>query len=139
MSTYISIYTGNPTKDMNDGTVVSENGSFTSPLTVTLNATKEEVKYIKCAVRCMSGYATVGDTVLTFEGANKDRWQMALDNDYDDESIKSASFNSSLVISDEIENKNKIFWVRASSVKTETPSNDQGVSLKLDTTIKAVD
>ena len=47
MSTYISIYTGNPTKDMNDGTVVSENGSFTSPLTVTLNATKEEVKYIK--------------------------------------------------------------------------------------------
>lgn len=139
MSTYISIYTGNPTKDMNDGTVVSENGSFTSPLTVTLNATKEEVKYIKCAVRCMSGYATVGDTVLTFEGANKERWQMALDNDYDDETVKSASFTSSLVISDEIENKNKIFWVRASSVKTETPSNDQGVSLKLDTTIKAVD
>lgn len=139
MSTYISIYTGNPTKDMNDGTVVSENGSFTSPLTVTLNATKEEVKYIKCAVRCMSGYATVGDTVLTFEGANKDRWQMALDNDYDDETVKSASFTSSLVISDEIENKNKIFWVRASSVKTETPSNDQGVSLKLDATIKAVD
>lgn len=139
MSTYISIYTGNPTKDMNDGTVVSENGSFTSPLTVTLNATKEEVKYIKCAVRCMSGYATVGDTVLTFEGANKERWQMALDNDYDDETVKSASFTSSLVISDEIENKNKIFWVRASSVKTETPSNDQGVSLKLDATIKAVD
>ncbi len=139
MSTYISIYTGNPTKDMNDGTVVSENGSFTSPLTVTLNATKEEVKYIKCAVRCMFGYATVGDTVLTFEGANKERWQMALDNDYDDETVKSASFTSSLVISDEIENKNKIFWVRASSVKTETPSNDQGVSLKLDATIKAVD
>ena len=139
MSTYISIYTGNPTKDMNDGTVVSENGSFTSPLTVTLNANKEEVKYIKCAVRCMSGYATVGDTVLTFEGANKERWQMALDNDYDDETVKSASFTSSLVISDEIENKNKIFWVRASSVKTETPSNDQGVSLKLDATIKAVD
>lgn len=139
MSTYISIYTGNPTKDMNDGTVVSENGSFTSPLTVTLNAIKEEVKYIKCAVRCMSGYATVGDTVLTFEGANKERWQMALDNDYDDETVKSASFTSSLVISDEIENKNKIFWVRASSVKTETPSNDQGVSLKLDATIKAVD
>ena len=139
MSTYISIYTGNPTKDMNDGTVVSENGSFASPLTVTLNATKEEVKYIKCAVRCMSGYATVGDTVLTFEGANKERWQMALDNDYDDETVKSASFTSSLVISDEIENKNKIFWVRASSVKTETPSNDQGVSLKLDATIKAVD
>lgn len=139
MSTYISIYTGNPTKDMNDGTVVSENGSFTSPLTVTLNATKEEVKYIKCAVRCMSGYATVGDTVLTFEGTNKDRWQMALDNDYDDETIKSASFTNSLVISDEIENKNKIFWVRASSVKTETPNNDTGVSLKLDATIRAVD
>ena len=139
MSTYISIYTGNPSKDGKDGTLISENGSFTSPLTVTLNATKEEVKYIKCAVRCMSGYATVGDTVLTFEGANKDRWQMALDNDYDDETVKSASFTSSLVISDEIENKNKIFWVRASSVKTETPSNDQGVSLKLDATIKAVD
>ena len=85
MSTYISIYTGNPTKDMNDGTVVSENGSFTSPLTVTLNATKEEVKYIKCAVRCMSGYATVGDTVLSFEGASNDRWQLAIDNDYDEE------------------------------------------------------
>ena len=139
MSTYISIYTGNPSKDGKDGTLISENGSFTSPLTVTLNATKEEVKYIKCAVRCMSGYATVGDTVLTFEGANKERWQMALDNDYDDETVKSASFTSSLVISDEIENKNKIFWVRASSVKTETPSNDQGVSLKLDATIKAVD
>lgn len=139
MSTYISIYNGNPTAGLKDGTVISENGSFTSPLTVTLNATKEEVKYIKCAVRTIAGFSTVGDTTLSFEGTNKDRWQLAADAGYDDESIKSASFTASLVISDEIENKNKIFWVRASSVKTETPANDQGVSLKLDATIKAVD
>lgn len=139
MSTYISIYTGNPTKDMNDGTVVSENGSFTSPLTVTLNATKEEVKYIKCAVRCMSGYATVGDTVLSFEGASNDRWQLAIDNDYDEESLETVSFSPSIIIHEEIDNHNKLFWVKVCSEKTESPRNDTDTALRLDTTIKAVD
>lgn len=139
MSTYISIYTGNPSKDGKDGTLISENGSFTSPLTVTLNATKEESKYIKCAVRTASGFATVGDTVLSFEGFSNDRWQLAIDNDYDEESLETVSFSPSLIIHEEIDNHNKLFWVKVSSEKTESPRNDTDTALRLDTTIKAVD
>lgn len=56
MATYHHIYTNNPTAGKTDGTIVSENRLFTSPISVTLNASQNEEKIIKCAIRCEEGY-----------------------------------------------------------------------------------
>ena len=60
MSEYISLYMNNPTKGGTDGTAVSENMSQTSPVSVVLNATENEVKAVKAALRCAEGYKTSG-------------------------------------------------------------------------------
>ena len=57
MSTYLSLYMDNPTQGQKDGTLVSENMIQTSPLSVTLNATENESKSIKVALRCEDGYS----------------------------------------------------------------------------------
>ena len=107
MSNYIALYYNNPTAGLKDGTIISDNGSFTSPLSVTLNAINNESKYVLCAVRTNPGYATVGDTVIDFEGAGKGKWSIAPDNENTEETIKSVEFKSSLTITDEIIDKNK--------------------------------
>lgn len=139
MSNYIALYYNNPTAGLKDGTIISDNGSFTSPLSVTLNATNNESKYVLCAVRTNSGYATVGNTVIDFEGAGKDKWSIAPDNENTEETIKSVEFKSSLTITDEIIDKNKLFWVKADSSDDEEPFNDKSVVLKVSCTIKAVE
>lgn len=47
MANYYHIYTNNPGAGLQDGTVVSENGLMTAPISVTLDATKNESKVIK--------------------------------------------------------------------------------------------
>lgn len=56
MANYYHIYTDSPTSGLQDGTVVSENGLMTAPISVTLDATRNESKVIKCAIRCEQCY-----------------------------------------------------------------------------------
>lgn len=89
MANYYHIYVNNPTVGQTDGTIVSENGLMTSPISVTLDATKNEKKVIKCAIRCEEGYESTGNIVIkpyyydgtnyAEVGGNIDKWQVAAD------------------------------------------------------------
>lgn len=124
---YINLYKNNPTAGGTDGTAISTDGTYTNPLTVSLNATINESKTVKLAVRTEAGYTTVGDTVISDVGDTNDRWKLCL--------TENGTFTDSITISNAITNANTVFYAKASSVDTETPSTDRSVSLQVQTTI----
>lgn len=89
MGTYYHLYMNNPTAGAADGTKVSEDHAFTAPISAVLNASNNESKLIKLAIRCESGYETVGNVTIkklywdgstTAEtGGNIDKWTFAPD------------------------------------------------------------
>ena len=153
MSTYISCYMGNPTKGGTDGTVISEGGVQTSPLSVVLNSANNETKYVKCAIRTVSGFRTMGSTTLSFvtkledgtyatTGGTVDKWKICADSEtgYTEDEVKAladTSWSNSLVISDVISATNVIFWVKISSSEDETPATYTDVSIKKECVIEA--
>lgn len=89
MGTYYHLYMNNPTAGAADGTKVSEDHAFTAPISAVLNASNNESKLIKLAIRCESGYETVGNvtvkklywngTTTAETGGNLDKWKFAED------------------------------------------------------------
>lgn len=89
MGTYYHLYMNNPTAGAVDGTQVSEDHAFTAPISAVLNASNNESKLIKLAIRCESGYETVGNitikklywngTTTAETGGNLDKWKFAED------------------------------------------------------------
>lgn len=135
---YINLYTGNPTAGGTDGTAVSTGDTETSPVSVTLNATKAETAIVKCALRCETGYKTSGDTKLTFTGTSAAKWQIAADNSYADATAAAAAtFASTLTISTSIAATNTIVWLKALSSTDDSPANDTAADLQVDTTVVA--
>lgn len=124
---YINVYKNNPTAGGTDGTAVSTGGAYTSPITVALNASQSESKTVKLAIRCESGYTTVGDTTIADSGDTNDRWKLCL--------TENGTFADSITISTAIANANVVFYAKASSASTETPATDRSVSLQITTTI----
>ena len=80
-SQYINVYMNNPTEDKLDGVAVSADGDLTNPLEVTVDAQQEEVKKIKLAVRCNTGWGAPGGAKLYVDGKTKDRWGLSLTED----------------------------------------------------------
>lgn len=135
---YIHIYINNPTSAGSDGTQVSEDGTQTSPLSVTLDASKGESKIVKCAIRCTTGYKTSGSTVLTFTGTTKAKWSICPDASYADATAAAAgTYSDTLTITDSIADKNVVFWVKAISSTDESPAKDTSVTLMTTATIVA--
>ena len=129
MAEYINLYCENPTEDAQDGVVISA-GTGESPLSVVLDATQNETKVVKCAVRATEGYKTSGETTISFEGESKDKWSVCATED--------GEFAESLKIADSIGNANKVFFVKVASSSDEKPNNDKSVSVKVTTKIEAV-
>lgn len=152
MATLIKIYNGTVTSGAKDGTEVSVEGSQVNPVSVSLNAAKAETKAIKLAVRCEDGYKTTegeateisayyyDGTKFNASGGNTGKWQFAKDDGFADAdtAIKQAVWNSKLTINDVIGDTNVIFWVKASSDKTELPSNDTSTALHLHAVVESV-
>lgn len=136
MANLIHMYKGSVTSGGTDGTQVSE-GDGSNPLTIgPLNATNnEESAAVKIALRCDSGYATSGNTIITPTGTSKNMWALASDNNGSAGAF--GTYGTALTISDSISNTNKVFWVKAKSVDTENPSNDVSVNLVINTLIIA--
>ena len=72
MNEYINLYMDNPTAGEQDGTAVSLEDAGNAPLTAILDASKNESRTIRCALRCQEGYRTEGETTLSFAGATQD-------------------------------------------------------------------
>jgi len=127
---YINIYKNNPTAGGTDGTAVSTDGAYTSPVTVTLDAAQSESQKVKLAIRCETGYNTYGNTVISDNGDTNDRWKLCL--------TENGTYTDSITIPSTIDDTNTIFYAQASSASTETPATDRTVSLRVATTILAV-
>ena len=126
---FINIYTGNPTEGGTDGTIISSGGTQTAPLVVTLDASTNEVKKTKLAIRCESGYQTTGNTVIQDNGDTNDRWKFSL--------TENGTFADSITIGGGIDTGNSIFYAQTSSSSLESPMRDTTVSIQVNTTIEA--
>lgn len=124
---YINVYKGNPTVGGTDGTAVSTDGAYTSPISVTLDASINETKTVKLAIRTETGYTTTGNVTISDSGDTNDRWKLCLTED--------GTYTDSITISSEITAVNTIFYAKASSASTESPSTDRSVSLQVTATI----
>jgi hypothetical protein len=136
---YINLYTGTVTKGKQDGDIVSQNDAQTSPITVSLDATNSEVKYVKCAIRTEKGYKS-SRTSISFLGLTQEKWMVAKDEDFanSDEAKTKGIFEKQLVITDEINDTNTIFWLQVSSSVDEKPRRDISVSVKVDSYIVTI-
>ena len=150
MNDYINLYGGNPTAGKKNGSIISENGTFTSPLVVLLNASEEETVAKKVALRCEKGYQTYGKTTIrpqyldpvtnTYKdsGGNINNIKVALDYGYQSEAIalQNARWSNQIEIEDVIKDVNKVFWVRIAATKDEKPGRDENTSLGVYGTIE---
>ena len=128
---YLNIYKNNPTENGTDGTALSSDGKFTSPLSVELNASQSENKIVKLAIRTETGFKTSGETKISDANDTNDRWKFSLTED--------GNFEDSIIIADEITDKNKIFYAKISSANDELPGTDREVSLKVTAIIGAAE
>jgi len=133
----IHVYKGTVTAGGTDGTLVSEAGAQTAPITVgPLNSTNNEVSTDqKLAIRCDAGYTTSGDTTITPTGTTAAKWALAPDNA--GAAGTYGAYGAALTISSAIDATNTIFWTKAKSTSDESPVNDVSVSLQVSATVAA--
>ena len=101
---FINVYTGNPTEGGTDGTIISTDGAQTAPLVVSLDASIEETKKTKLAVRCESGYQTTAGTIIQDNGDTNDHWKLSL--------TENGTYTDSIVFSNGIDTGNAIFYAQ---------------------------
>lgn len=121
MNEYINIYMDNPTAGEQDGTAVSLEDAGNAPLTAVLDASKNESKTLRCALRCQEGYRTAGETTLSFAGTTADKWSLS--------ATETGAFAATLKITESIGTGNTLFWVKASASSEEKPGTDTSVKL----------
>lgn len=137
---------GNPTLDGTDGTQISIDGAQTSPLSAVLDATKEESKVMKIALRCEAGYKVKadasGNTVtidfLDSSGNHSTKWGIS-ETQYASEAAALAdiaNFTNTKTSTRAVATKNVIFWVVAKSTKDEKPANDTSIKMQIKATIE---
>jgi hypothetical protein len=117
---YINVYNNNPTTGGTDGNVVSQNGAQTNPVSVTLDASISQSETVKLALRCDSGYQTVGNTTIAASGTTASKWSFCL--------TENGTYTSTLTISTTIGTTNTIFYAKADSASSETPTTDTSVA-----------
>ena len=126
---YINVYMNNPTEGAIDGTAVST-GDNTTPISFVLDASQNESKIQKCAIRTESGYITTGTTTISDNNDTNDRLQLCWTED--------GTFADSISTTDPITDTNTIFYAKASSASTESPQTDMSISLQVKCVIASV-
>ena len=140
MSTeYINIYMGDVHNGEQDGILVSQNDEQTSPLNIALDATINESKIVKVAIRTENGFKAT-HVAIGFFGERSDKWLVAKDDDYIDEveAEEKAVFAPTLLLTEEVTDVNTVFWVKALSSVDEPPRRDTSVSIKIDSYVTAI-
>lgn len=140
----IKIYTGSPTAGGTNGTLVSsgtgatpiESGSILVPA-----ADYTEGSWVKCALRCDSGYVTEEASsrharVSIVDSGGVDKWQLAPDNAGTPGTP--SSWGAYLDFASSINATNTIFWVRGRAQAGEDPVNDTTVDIQVAARIAAV-
>ena len=125
---YINIYKNNPTAGATDGTAVSTDGTFTAPISFTLDASQNESQTLKLAVRTESGYVAT-DVTITDQNDTDDRLKLCL--------TENGTFADTISIGS-VSAVNTIFYARASSADTETPQTDTSANFVVSAVVASV-
>jgi hypothetical protein len=132
-SAYINIYMEDPTNNITvtaggtDGVALSTEDTYTSPLSITLDAATSESKIVKLAVRCEPNFTTEGTTTISDYNDTNDRWKLCL--------TENGTYTDYIEISSVIGSTNVIFYAKASSVSTEGPQKDRNSKFRITTKI----
>lgn len=135
MAYHIAIYRDNPTVNLTDGTIVSEN-DFSNPVDsnhISIPATgSTNGNWVKLAVRCDEGTETIFDlnrhARISLDGSGNTNWQLAEDNSGSPSSTP-LDWGLPLDITEIITDTNYIFWTRAKANSTESVSNDTSIEI----------
>jgi hypothetical protein len=139
----ISIYSGNPTAGETNGTLVSS-GTGTQPINpgaiVVPESGFEESEWVKCAIRCDSGFETEAQNgdhaeLSIIDSSAVTLWQLAPDDN--DSAGTPEDWGDPLVFDTQVTAVNTIFWVRARVADDETPVNDTSVQVRVEALIGA--
>ena len=125
---YVNVYKDNPTESGTDGTAVSTGGTYTSPISFTLDASQNESQTVKLAIRTESGYV-YNNATITDVGDTNDRMKLC--------KTENGTFTDSITF-EQITATNQIFYARASSANTENPQTDRSVSFNVSGELAAV-
>ena len=131
---YINLYMNNPTSSFTNGTIISTDGTYTSPLSITLDASISETKIVTLGIRTESGYETYGGTTIATSGDTGDHWKLKLENAAEG---WTEGWADSITFTDTITTTNTLFYAKVSSETSEQPQNDRSVSLQVTATIVA--
>ena len=129
MAELLHIYMNNPTEGGKDGTEVSS-GTELAPISVLLDAGKGEVKAVKCAVRCESGFHIDGVLTIKFVGDHADKWKVTTDNKYTAETALESAEWKDVISLQNVRDTNTVFWVKAISTADEKPQQDSSVDIQ---------
>ena len=125
-NTYMNLYKGNPTAGGTDGTLVSLDGVGTSPVQFTLDASQAESATQPVAVRCESGYEVDGNVTVSASGTNAARWSFC--------DTAAGTYTTSISLAG-VDDTNKVFYVKADSLTSESPGADQSVKIDVSATV----
>ncbi|WP_085023894.1 hypothetical protein [Anaerovibrio sp. JC8] len=144
----INLYTNNPTIGKSDGTLVSQDHTQTSPLSVTLKTGQQ--KAVKIAVRCDQGFTAVEGAEISLAywdgqeyqatGGNIAKWYLALDDNYtdSDDALNKGTWEHTANITNAITDKNTILWAKYDGQDDTTPMNDDKTAICIKATVEAV-
>jgi len=134
---HIAIFKDNPTVNLTDGTIVSEN-DFSNPVDsnhISIPATgSTNSNWIKLAVRCTdSGTKTIEDLGrhcrISLDDSGNTNWQLADDDGSGNPSSTPMDWGEPLDITEMITDSNKLFHIRAKANFDEIVHNDTSVEI----------
>lgn len=118
---------------MKQGTIqISEDGSGSTPVSIgpVDAATGTPSSAEALLIYTDTGYKAAANAVLSFVGANKDRWQLSANG-----TTWPTTWGDSLTITSQITSTGVTVYCRAKALTTETPSVDTSVDMKIVATI----
>lgn len=117
----INIYQGAVTAGGTNGTQVSTSGSYSTPIVFELDASQNESKVVALAIRTDSGYTTTGTVTIADYGDTNDRLKLSW--------TQNGTFTDSITTTNAITDVNTLFYCKASSDSSESPTSDRSASL----------
>ena len=128
---HLRLVTNNPTQGGKDGTVTPI-PTTTIPINAIVNTGGANHTLVKVALRCDDGYLTTGAWEVSVVVTTAHRWSVADGALYPtEEPAETATYSSSLTLSDVIGSTNRVLWLKASTDGAEGSVVDTSVSLRV--------
>lgn len=124
----------NGTRGEEDGTKVSEGGSFTNAIKATLNASQNQISEpIEVQLRCDKDYSTIGNVTISLTGSTSNKACLSAD------SVEWLEWGQPLTLVDpNITNRNVPIYIRLKATDDESAHKDTQIKARLEATIQSI-